>query len=69
MNAFSHLLRTYTHIQVTLYPISNWSELRPSVTYFLTRFHELNSRGCQLDLSDNNLRYLTVVHRAIQHPR
>ena len=56
-------------IQVTLHPLSQWSDLQLSISHYLRRYKE-EIGPLHLELSNNNsLNYLVKLHRALKFPR
>jgi len=56
-------------LQVNLWSLTDWSELRPSVSQYMRRYKEEKDGSYRLDLSDNNLRYLVQLHRSFTFSR
>ncbi len=56
-------------LQVSLHAVRDWTELRLSLGQFLRRYREEHGEAFSLELSTNNTRLLTTLHRAIKLPK
>lgn len=51
-------------LQVNLYSLKGWNELKVSVSQHMRRYKEEKGSNYDLDLSTNNLHYLVQLHRS-----
>ena len=54
---------------MTLQPLSEWSDLKPSVFHFIRRYQEEHGEQFALDVSTDVLKHLVKLHRALRFPR
>ena len=54
---------------MTLHPLSDWSELKPSVSHFIRRYQEEHGEQFVMEISTNVLKHLVKLHRALKFPR
>lgn len=54
--------------EVVLYPVKQWGDIRESIAHYVTRYREECGQCC-LELNDTYLECISLLHRAIKHPR
>ena len=54
--------------EVVLFPIKQWRDISESICYYIARYRE-DYGQCDVELNDAYLEYISLLHRAIKHPR
>ena len=54
--------------EVVLFPIKQWRDICESVSHYMTRYREEYGQCC-VELNNTYLEYISLLHRAVKHPR